>query len=56
MKKQAFIIALLALFSTLQSCAVVGGIFKAGMGVGVFVVVLVIAIIIFFIVRMGKRK
>ena len=56
MKKQAIIITLLALFTTLQSCAVVGGIFKTGMGVGIFAVVLVIGLIIFFITRMGRNK
>lgn len=56
MKKQAIVTLFMALLLTISGCSVVGGIFKAGMGVGVFAVVLVIAIIIFFIVRMGKRK
>ena len=41
---------ILALMLSLNSCQVVGGIFKAGMGVGIFVVVIIIAVI-FFIVR-----
>ena len=57
MKKQSLIFALLlVLLTTFQSCAVVGGIFKAGMGVGIFAVVLVIAVIIFLIVRFGRNK
>jgi len=57
MKKQTFITALLISFLTIfSSCSVVGGIFKAGIGVGVFLVVLVIVIIIFFAIRMGKNK
>ena len=56
MKKNALIALFIALFTTFQSCAVVGGIFKTGMGVGIFIVVFVIAIIIFFLTRIGKNK
>jgi len=57
MKKQTFKLSLLiSMLTTFSSCEVVGGIFKAGMGVGVFVVVLVIALIIFLVSRMGKNK
>ncbi len=57
MKKQFLLIALfIALLTTFQGCAVVGGIFKAGMGVGIFIVVLVIALIIYLVTRMGKNK
>jgi len=57
MKKQIFLIALfLSILTSFSSCAVVGGIFKAGMGVGVFVVVLVIALIIYLFTRMGKNS
>jgi hypothetical protein len=38
-----------------SSCAAIGGIFKAGMGVGIFVVVVVVAIIIALIARAGKK-
>jgi len=39
-----------------QACAVVGGIFKAGVWVGVVAVVLVIAIIVFIVSKAsGKR-
>jgi len=57
MKKQTFKLSLIiSMLTTFSSCEVVGGIFKAGMGVGVFVVVLVIALIIFLVSRMGKNK
>ncbi|MEO8150284.1 MAG: hypothetical protein ABI723_21800 [Bacteroidia bacterium] len=57
MKNQFFISALLAtLLTSFTGCEIVGGIFKAGMGVGIFIVVLVIALIIFLISRMGKNK
>jgi hypothetical protein len=36
-------------------CAVVGGIFKTGMGVGIFLTLLVIVLIIFLILRMRKK-
>ena len=39
-----------------SSCAVVEGIFKAGMGVGIFIVIAIIALIIFLIFRFGRNK
>ena len=39
-----------------QSCAVVGGIFKAGVWVGVVAVVLVILLIIFLVSRGSGKK
>ena len=57
MKKQLINYTLIiSLLLTFSSCAVVGGIFKAGMGVGIFIVVLIIAAIIFLMNRMGKNK
>ncbi len=57
MKKQTFNIAsAMFLLATFSSCEVVGGIFKAGMGVGVFLVVLVFVVIVYFIFRMRKNK
>lgn len=50
--------AILSLFSVtmlLSSCEVIGGIFKAGMGVGIFIVVVVVLIIVFFVMRAGKK-
>ncbi|UPT71257.1 MAG: hypothetical protein M0D53_02290 [Flavobacterium sp. JAD_PAG50586_2] len=37
------------------SCEVIEGIFKAGMGVGIFIVIAVIAVIIWIISRFGKK-
>jgi hypothetical protein len=44
-----------ALLTTFASCSVIGGIFKAGMGVGILIVVVIIAIIIFAIVKLGNK-
>jgi hypothetical protein len=38
------------------SCDVIGGVFKAGMGVGIFIVIAVIALIIFVISKLGGKK
>ena len=56
MKSQLSVIGMLALILTLFSgCAAIEGIFKAGVGVGVFIVVAVVAIIIYVISKMGKK-
>lgn len=46
---------LILMLTTLSSCAIIGGIFKAGMGVGIFLVIIVVAIVIFFISKMNKK-
>jgi hypothetical protein len=38
-----------------SGCAIVGGIFKAGMGFGILMVVVVIALILFLIGKMRKK-
>jgi hypothetical protein len=40
----------------LSSCQVIEGIFKAGVGVGVFVVVAIIALVVFIAMRFGKKN
>ena len=45
---------LFACILTFSSCEMVGGIFKAGMGVGIFIVVLVVALILWLVMR-GRR-
>jgi hypothetical protein len=45
---------LLTLF--VSSCSVVEGIFKAGMGFGIFAVIAVVALIIYIIFRLGRGK
>ena len=45
----------IAMAMTLSSCEVVGGIFKAGFYVGIFVIVLIV-IIILWLVNRGRRR
>ncbi|NMH28805.1 hypothetical protein [Flavobacterium silvaticum] len=55
MKRQYFIYPLLLLLVlTLNSCELIGDIFQAGVGVGIFLVVAVIAVIIWIISRFRK--
>ena len=55
--KKAYLLPLLALLMSLSSCKIVGGIFKAGVGVGVVLVVVVIGLIIFILSKvMGGGK
>lgn len=57
MKKLIQITAVLFFILTLfSSCEVVEGIFKAGMGFGIFIVVAVIALILFILSRLGGKK
>lgn len=49
------LIGLLCITMLLSSCEAIGDIFKAGMGVGIFLVVAVVGIIIFFVMRAGKK-
>ena len=53
-----FILKTFSVFSLLflfASCSIIEGIFKAGVGVGIFLVVAVIALIIFVISRFTKK-
>ncbi|MEO6167938.1 MAG: hypothetical protein ABIO46_07695 [Chitinophagales bacterium] len=58
MKQVNFLHILIFTFSIvlLDSCTVIGGVFKAGMGFGIFIVVAIIALIAVFIMRGGKNK
>ena len=47
------LLAMLTIF--LPGCAVVGGIFKAGVWVGVLAVVFVVGIILYFVSKAGKK-
>jgi hypothetical protein len=49
-------ILLIAMTSMLSSCELVEGIFKAGMGFGIFIVVAIIGLILFLIFRIGRSK
>ena len=46
---------LLLLLITVSSCSVIEGIFKAGMGVGVFIVVIIVAVIAFVISKFMRK-
>ncbi len=39
-----------------SSCSVVTGIFKAGMGFGIFIVVAIIVVIVVILMKWGKKK
>jgi hypothetical protein len=41
---------------TFTSCEVIGDIFKAGMGFGIFIVIFIVAIIIFIFAKLFGRK
>lgn len=49
------VIALLFISFLFTSCEVVEGIFKAGMGLGIFIVIAVVLIIVFVISRFSKK-
>lgn len=53
--KLPFVLSMLALCILLGSCSVIGGIFKAGMGVGIFIVVLILVIIGVIVMRANKK-
>ena len=55
MNKYLLPAAALLLVTCLNSCAVVGGIFKAGVWVGVLAVVGIIAIILLIVSRSSKK-
>ncbi len=52
-KLQIFSVLVLLLSLSLTSCELIGGIFKAGVGVGVFMVIAVIGLIIFIISKVA---
>ncbi len=51
--KKIIPLVLISFFFT--SCSVVEGIFKAGMGVGIFIVIAVIAVIVWIISQITKK-
>ena len=55
MKNRIFKLSLIALLlTTLTGCEVIGDIFQAGMGFGIFLVILVIVLIVWLISRFRK--
>ncbi len=49
------VFALLMISMLMSSCELIGGVFKAGMGVGIFIVVAIIAVVVALIMRSGKK-
>lgn len=56
MEKYIYFSALLLICLLFTSCSVVGGIFKAGMGVGIFISVLLVGGIIYFVARFSNNE
>lgn len=53
---RTLILILPLLMSLLSSCEAIAGIFKAGMGFGIFIVVAIIIAIIAVVIRFNKHK
>ncbi len=53
---RVLILILPLLMSLLSSCEAIAGIFKAGMGFGIFIVVAIIIAIIAIVIRFNKQK
>jgi hypothetical protein len=53
--KIAGIVMLLVILIFFSSCPVIEGIFKAGMGVGVFIVIIILAVIAFVISKFMRK-
>jgi multisubunit Na+/H+ antiporter MnhB subunit len=54
--KLHLILSLAFLSILLSSCSAIAGIFKAGMGFGIFLVIAIVIVIIVLISRAGKNK
>jgi hypothetical protein len=48
-------LAILLSLITLSSCSAIEGIFKAGMGFGIFIVVFIIVLIVVVVMRFNKK-
>ena len=53
--KNLLVVVISFLLLSLSSCEVIGGIFKAGVGVGIFIVVAVVALVIFVIAKVAGK-
>jgi hypothetical protein len=53
--KRLIFFALSLLILSLTSCEIIVDIFRAGMGVGIFLVLLVIGVIAFIVIKLRKR-
>ncbi len=50
------IVFIMSLCMLLTSCSAIEGIFKAGVGVGIFVVVAIVALVAFVAIRFSKKN
>ncbi|SEA72136.1 hypothetical protein SAMN05443667_107242 [Flavobacterium gillisiae] len=50
------VLLLLTVVLSLTGCSVVEGIFKAGMGVGIFIVIAILAVILFIVSKLFGKK
>lgn len=55
-RKITGILILLVVLFSFTSCEVVGDIFKAGMGFGIFIIIVVVAVIALIIRKLGGNK
>ncbi|MBG6062725.1 uncharacterized membrane protein (DUF485 family) [Flavobacterium sp. CG_9.1] len=55
-KKLTRLLMLFIVLLSFSSCSIIEGIFKAGVGVGIFIVVAVLAVLIFIISKIFGRK
>jgi len=55
-KRLTRLLMLFIVLISFSSCSIIEGIFKAGVGVGIFIVVAVLAILIFIISKIFGRK
>ncbi|WP_176699283.1 hypothetical protein [Flavobacterium crassostreae] len=54
--KLTTLLTLITVAFTFTSCEVIGGIFKAGMGVGIFMVIAIIALVLFGVAKLFGKK
>lgn len=55
-KKITRLLMLLVVLLSFTSCSIIEGIFKAGVGVGIFIVITILAILIFIISKIFGRS
>ena len=55
LKKTPLLLLFISIALSLTSCSVVNGIFKAGMGIGIFLVIAVIILIVFVASKVTKK-
>lgn len=53
-KSQIIVFSLIGTSLFMNSCSIIGGIFKAGMSVGIFLVVLILVVILAIVLRAKK--